>query len=168
MKSLRNSNQIHGDPLSLISAISKNAAFQHESECKNTIKHSIQIDDGSFDEISEETKKELIDFTDKYVVDNVTKKVIVEKKKTEAIVTIASTQMKVKYGSFEINEKITKELDVTFTSSNDLITSAQIITINDELKSVDPSKELLDASDKYTGKFEDLDETEDSDETEMK
>ncbi|RHZ75465.1 hypothetical protein Glove_213g81 [Diversispora epigaea] len=89
---------------------------------------------GSLDEISEKTKKELIDCTDKYVVDNVTKKVIVEKKKTEVIATITSTQMK--DDSFEINEKITKELDVSFTSSNDIC---------------DPEieKELLDASDKY-------------------
>ncbi|RHZ88265.1 hypothetical protein Glove_24g57 [Diversispora epigaea] len=79
-----------------------------------------KTDDSSLDEINEETKKELIDGTDKYIVDNATKKVIVEKKKNEAIVTITSTQMK--DVSFEINEKITKELYVTFTtftSSND-------------------------------------------------
>ncbi|RHZ51814.1 hypothetical protein Glove_469g27 [Diversispora epigaea] len=99
--------------------------------------NQIQTDDDSFDEISEETKKELIDCTDKYVVDNVTEKVMWGKKKTKAIATITST--KIKDGSFEINEKITKELDVTFTSSNDLITSAQTITTNDELKSEEES-----------------------------
>ncbi|RHZ84596.1 hypothetical protein Glove_79g35 [Diversispora epigaea] len=85
--------------------------------------------------------RKLIDCTDKYVADNNSKKIIMDKKKTaviavktpETIESITSTQKdenslnpyrdyhcySKKDGSFEINEKITKELDVT--SSNDLI-----------------------------------------------
>ncbi|RHZ51819.1 hypothetical protein Glove_469g43 [Diversispora epigaea] len=124
----------------------KNAASQHEGEWKEKYDKaqkylSEQIGD-------EKTKKELIDCTEKYVIDNITKKVIVEKEKTtviaiqsattpETIEIVTSTQKK--DGSFdEISEKLTKELDVT--SSNDHITSTQNITNNDKLKSVDSSQ----------------------------
>src|SRR6185295_5709534 len=65
----------------------KNAASQHEGEWKEKYDKaqkylSEQIGD-------EKTKKELIDCTDKYVVDNITKKIIVEKKKT-AVIAIQS------------------------------------------------------------------------------
>ncbi|RHZ73187.1 hypothetical protein Glove_232g145 [Diversispora epigaea] len=119
--------------------------FRHKSDDDKINEKKSPKDDGSFDEISEETKKELTDF-------------IVEKKKTDVIATqsattsetieiITSTQKK--DGSFEINEKI--------TSSNDLITLAQTITTNDELKFFDPPEE----SD--SDEIEDLDEKEDLD-----
>ncbi|RHZ71621.1 hypothetical protein Glove_256g151 [Diversispora epigaea] len=73
---------------------------------------------------------------------------------SESIETIPSTQKK--DGSFEINEKITKELDVT--SSNEFTTSAQNIAAKDELKSVDPSVWKL-----HLLLEEESDETEDSD-----
>ncbi|CAG8762526.1 16388_t:CDS:1, partial [Acaulospora colombiana] len=65
----------------------KNAASQHEGEWRDKYNKAreyltLQIGDA-------ETEKELLDTTDKYVVDNVTKKAIVEKKKT-AIIAIQS------------------------------------------------------------------------------
>ncbi|CAG8700397.1 11506_t:CDS:1, partial [Acaulospora colombiana] len=122
----------------------KNAASQHEKEWRDKYNKAreyltLQIGDA-------EAEKELLDTTDKYVVDNVTKKVIVEKKKTaiiaiqshttpETVETAISSQKD--DGSFEISETITKELDVT--SPEDLITSAQDVTKNDKLKYVDAS-----------------------------
>ncbi|RHZ84602.1 hypothetical protein Glove_79g38 [Diversispora epigaea] len=73
---------------------------------------STQKDENSFDEISKKTKKELIDYPGKYIVDNTTKE------------TITSTQRKMVH--LKSTKKITKELDAT--SSNDLITSAQTMT----------------------------------------
>ncbi|RHZ73899.1 hypothetical protein Glove_228g112 [Diversispora epigaea] len=111
-------------------------ASRHEGEWKEkydkTQKYiSEQIDD-------EKTKKGLIDCTDKYVntkeviVDTVTAIQSQSSTTPQTIETDTSTQKKA--GSFDvINVKIVKELDVPF--SNDLITSAQKITANDELKS---------------------------------
>ncbi|RHZ54323.1 hypothetical protein Glove_428g70 [Diversispora epigaea] len=122
----------------------KNAASQHEGEWKEKYDKSQRYLSEQIGD--EKAKKQLIDCTDKYVVDNIIKKVILEKKKTaviaiqsattpETIETVTSTQKK--DGSFGISEKITEELDVT--SPDDLITLAKNITTNDKLKSVDSS-----------------------------
>ncbi|RHZ87659.1 hypothetical protein Glove_33g268 [Diversispora epigaea] len=75
-----------------------------------------------------------------------------------------------KDGSLEINEKITKELDVT--SSNDLITLAQTITTNGELKFFDPPCGKLKkeesgnhniSNEEFENEIEDSDEKEDLD-----
>ncbi|RHZ73628.1 hypothetical protein Glove_230g12 [Diversispora epigaea] len=120
MKNFENPNQLRGDPL--ISAISKMQAVQHEGEWKDRY------------------NKALYKLTCEKV--NVEKKNHCYCNPSATTPDITSTQKK--DGSFEINEKITKDLDVT--SSNGLITLAQTITTNDdELKFFDPPY----ASDKY-------------------
>ncbi|CAG8785698.1 8948_t:CDS:1, partial [Acaulospora morrowiae] len=96
----------------------KNAASEHEGEWRDKYNKAreyltAQIGDS-------ETEKELLNTTDKYVVDNAAKKVIIEKKKTAMIAIQSATKPETVEmatstqkddGSFEISETITNELD---------------------------------------------------------
>ncbi|RHZ86313.1 hypothetical protein Glove_52g24 [Diversispora epigaea] len=119
MKNLRDPNRLHGGPLLLVS----NVVFQYEggwiiqigdSETAKelleaTEKHVIDnVYDGSFDEIRKKNNKELIDCTDKYVVGNFLG-FRGEKESVTTPVTIETIiSIQKKDGSFETNEKITK------------------------------------------------------------
>ncbi|CAG8682006.1 9818_t:CDS:2, partial [Funneliformis mosseae] len=116
----------------------KNLADKHEGEWKEKYDKARQY---LAKEINNpQVEEELMKASDKFVVDQSTRKVIKDKKKAavlairsktseETVNTALSTQND--DGSFEIHETITKELDNT---SNDLIKKAQSYVKSDKIK----------------------------------
>ncbi|CAI2176705.1 3434_t:CDS:2, partial [Funneliformis geosporum] len=117
----------------------KNLADKHEGEWKEKYDKARQYLSKEIN--NPQVEEELINASDKYVVDQSTKKVIKDKKKAavlsirsktseETVNTALSTQKD--DGSFEIHETITKELDNV--SPNDLIKKAQSYVKSDKIK----------------------------------
>ncbi|CAG8444906.1 4173_t:CDS:10, partial [Scutellospora calospora] len=117
----------------------KNAAPQHKGEWDdkyNKAREYITNQIGDAD-----AEKELLEFTDNYVIDNCAKKAIKDKKRS-AIVHLQTSTTPDKYktalsnqkddGSLELNETISEELDVP---KEDIVTTLKSSTTNEKLQS---------------------------------